>query len=541
MVLRDSYGKVQLLIKDKKLQEIIKETHFESTLQVCGVVQPRPLKDVNPAQPNGTVEVLVDKLIVLNPAKARLPILNREFQQEVNEVTRLQYRYLDLRRPRLQHNLRARSKLINDMRAQLLSNFQFIEVETPTLFKATPGGAQEFIVPTRFAGAFYSLVQSPQQFKQLLMIGGIDRYFQVARCYRDEGTKADRQPEFTQLDIEMSYTTMGGVMELIEDLLVACWPNTLPKIEKNFELMSYDQAMELYGCDKPDMRRADIRIEPISRPSDGSTWYKLMIPADYDSHFVTRNFVENDLSVQLNTLNFTGQLRHCKRSALCFQELPSDLGVSLDTDGGHPNDYIWLASAASKADCERILGRIRAMCIDQVERHRVDVLGEPPKFACLWVVDFPLFLRDETTGQLEPSHHPFTAPKNPEDSELIYAGRAHEVMGQNFDLVINGVELGGGSIRITDHVLQRYILEQVLGCDNNSSLEYFFEALSSGCPPHGGFAIGLDRLMALLLGESTLREVIAFPKAAHGKDLMAGSPGPISAAVKSMYHVETIN
>ncbi|KAJ6224126.1 hypothetical protein RDWZM_002671 [Blomia tropicalis] len=532
VVLKDCYGIVQLFIKNKNLQEIVKKLSFESVIQVRGKVNSRPEKDINTNMKNGNVEIVVNELEVLNHAKPDLPFLSREHAQ-VTEKVRLEYRYLDLRQTKMSQNLRIRSKLIMSLRNCLVDKFGFIEVETPTLFKATPGGAQEFIVPTRFPNQFYSLVQSPQQFKQLLMVGGIDRYFQVARCYRDEGTKPNRQPEFTQLDIELSFTSIDKVIDLIENLLCQCWPIETERLQlvKPFARLNYYTAMELYGSDKPDMR-SDIKIQQFK--NEDVSYYYLVIPQDYDQHFSIRQFIEEGLSVQMNTLNFKGNLNHFKWSSLPFQHnLDHTILDHLTQCSLKDNDYIWLTSG-DKANCLRLLGRIRASCIDLIENDLVLKSKLPRKLSILWIDDFPLFLPNEETNQLESSHHPFTAPK-PSQSDLVYTDPS-KVIGQNFDLVINGHEIGGGSIRIVDHELQRYILQDILKC-NASSLFYFMEALNSGCPPHGGFAIGLDRLMALVCQEMSIRDVIAFPKAAHGKDLMANSPAPVEEHVQQIYHI----
>lgn len=532
VVLKDCYGIVQLFIKNKNLQEIVKKLSFESVIQVRGKVNSRPEKDINTNMKNGNVEIVVNELEVLNHAKPDLPFLSREHAQ-VTEKVRLEYRYLDLRQTKMSQNLRIRSKLIMSLRNCLVDKFGFIEVETPTLFKATPGGAQEFIVPTRFPNQFYSLVQSPQQFKQLLMVGGIDRYFQVARCYRDEGTKPNRQPEFTQLDIELSFTSIDKVIDLIENLLCQCWPIETERLQlvKPFARLNYYTAMELYGSDKPDMR-SDIKIQQFK--NEDVSYYYLVIPQEYDQHFSIRQFIEEGLSVQMNTLNFKGNLNHFKWSSLPFQHnLDHTILDHLTQCSLKDNDYIWLTSG-DKANCLRLLGRIRASCIDLIENYLVLKSKLPRKLSILWIDDFPLFLPNEETNQLESSHHPFTAPK-PSQSDLVYTDPS-KVIGQNFDLVINGHEIGGGSIRIVDHELQRYILQDILKC-NASSLFYFMEALNSGCPPHGGFAIGLDRLMALVCQEMSIRDVIAFPKAAHGKDLMANSPAPVEEHVQQIYHI----
>ncbi|XP_027195105.1 aspartyl-tRNA synthetase, mitochondrial [Dermatophagoides pteronyssinus] len=542
IVLRDSYERIQLFVKRKQDAEIISKCHLESVIQVTGIVAARPEKDINVNMVNGNIEILVDHLELLNNSKANMPFLPlRDSIMSTTENVRLQYRYIDLRRAQMIKILRLRSWMLMAMRNHLVERFGFIDVETPTLFKDTPGGAQEFVVPTRFKDQFYSLVQSPQQFKQLLMVGGIDRYFQIARCYRDEGTKSDRQPEFTQLDLEMSFTTIDGVMELIEDLIQNCWPIQSERVKlcKPFDRIRYEDALNKYGSDKPDLRAPDIIIKQMSCRRD---CYMLIIPQDYDTDFVIKNFLQNDLNPLLNTSNFNGRLNHFKYSSLPFQthDLDNDIcnEIRNEQNSFQANDFIWVASGSDQMNCLDILGRIRAHCIDMVENDRLSKLGDNSdgqrKLSFCWVYDFPLFAMDPQTGQLKPEHHPFTAPK-PEDQSLIYTDPAN-CTGQSFDLVINGREIGGGSIRIHSAELQSYILNDLLKC-KSKSMDYFIEALQCGCPPHGGFAIGIDRLIALICQQPSLRDVIAFPKSAQGKDLMSGSPGQISITTKQLYHL----
>lgn len=358
IVLRDSYGQIQLFIKRKQDQDIVAECNLESVIQITGTVAARPEKDINVNMTNGDIEILVDHLELLNNSKANMPFLPlRDSIMSTTENVRLQYRYIDLRRAQMINILRLRSKMIMAMRSHLVERFGFIEVETPTLFKDTPGGAQEFVVPTRFKDQFYSLVQSPQQFKQLLMVGGIDRYFQIARCYRDEGTKSDRQPEFTQLDLEMSFTTVDGVMELIEDLIQNCWPIPIEKdkIYRSFERIRYEDAINKYGCDKPDLRAPEIMIKRMKCRPD---WFMLVIPQDYDSDFVIKNFIQNDLSPFLNTMNFKGRLNHFKYSSLPFQaqDLDDDICEEIrnEQNAFKANDFIWIASSSDPLNCVSI-------------------------------------------------------------------------------------------------------------------------------------------------------------------------------------------
>ncbi|XP_050527269.1 aspartate--tRNA ligase, mitochondrial isoform X2 [Daktulosphaira vitifoliae] len=427
IVLRDGYGSTQLIIpkNDTKLINIIKIVPLESILSCHGFVHSRPTEQINEDQKTGTIEVVIKKIDVLNIVKTTIPFQIRNFNK-ANESIRLKHRYVDLRFPDMQYNLRLRSKLLMRMREFLINYRNFVEVETPTLFKKTPGGAQEFIVPTHEIGKCYSLVQSPQQLKQLLMVGAIDRYFQIAKCYRDEATRPDRQPEFTQLDIEMSFTDQNGVIKLIEELLLYIWPKELGEIQIPFPRMSYDDAIKNYGTDKPDIG---------------------------------------------------GKLK----------------GESNDIKNTSKNTNPW-------------------------------------RF--VWIVDFPLFETSSNGKSIQSVHHPFTQPQ-----EEITSSNILKVKGYHYDLVLNGCEVGGGSIRIHDADLQTRVIESILKIPIHS-MSHLIEALKSGCPPHGGIALGVDRLLSILCNTNSIRDVIAFPKTFEGKDLLTGAPSEITDEDKERYYLK---
>lgn len=327
----------------------------------------------------------------------------------------------------------------------------------------------------------------------------------------------------------MSFTTVDFLIELIEALISNCWPISNEKLQLStpFKRMKYAEVMELYGSDKPDLRSDII----INRLKNIPNTYLLNIPFDYDETFIIKNYIENELASHIQLLRFKGQLKHFKYSSLAFQtDLPSEVINEIKTFSFNPNDFLWIA-IGNETDCLRILGTIRAYCVDLIENDRIS-RGYERKLSFLWVHDFPLFTLNHENGQLESSHHPFTAPI-PAHNELVYT-KPLEVIGQSFDLVINGREIGGGSIRIESSKLQNYIMEKLLKIDTNT-MKYFLEALEHGCPPHGGFAIGLDRLLALICNEPSLRDVIAFPKSANGKDLMTGSPCIINEHTKRLY------
>lgn len=417
-----------------------------------------------------------------------------------------------------------------------------MEVETPTLFRRTPGGAAEFIVPSStVAGQFYSLPQSPQQFKQLLMIGGLDRYYQIARCYRDETTKSDRQPEFTQLDVELSFTTQSDVMKLIEDVIVESWPDDDDDErfarKPTFEIMKYADAMQFYGTDKPDLR-FEMKIQKnddvcaIVVPNSASViddavvdeWRELI--AEQYMKTCDNNFYCSRKNTQTGRWTTIGD----RPSTLDDEKLNESI-AKLNAD---ENDTIFLSYHPQKISlAQSTLGLLRVWSADFLESKDVKIRKENV-FKFLWVVDFPLFLRN-AVGVLESAHHPFTAPV--EEHLNLLTTRPEEVIGQHYDLVLNGVELGGGSIRVHDADVQRYILEEILG-ENSSTMNHLLEALQSGAPPHGGLAVGLDRYVAILLGRRSIRDVIAFPKTTEGRDLMTSAPADVMDDVLNRYHIK---
>lgn len=554
MILRDWQGITQVLIPSEmqqELQSFISGLPLESVLRIEGIVEARPDDQKNKKMPTGDIEVKVTEFQLLNSCQAKLPFQLKKFH-EVNESLRMEYRYLDIRTEKMQHNLRLRSKMVMKMREFLCNENGFVDVETPTLFRRTPGGAREFVVPTHHPGKFYSLPQSPQQFKQLLMVGGIDRYFQIAKCYRDEGAKPDRQPEFTQVDIEMSFVDMEGVMSLTEQLLAASWPESKAKFNLPFPRLSFNETMALYGTDKPDTRfgfhlkdiSASLQnsgihfIDKILSLPDGSV--QAVVVEQATKYFTKKDLTslqefvqsESKISTALTVIKIGENAQwQSPISNYLPPKLKEDLCSQLNIK---PLDLILLVGGPGY-EPHVLLGKLRLLCANILESKGVN-LRDPNEFNFLWILNFPLFLPSEDGKGLEAAHHPFTAPMS-EDAELLYT-QPQEVRGQHYDLVLNGNEIGGGSIRIHSAKEQKFVLEKILK-EDSSQLQHLLTALDSGCPPHGGIALGLDRLLAIICHEPSIRDVIAFPKSHDGKDPMSKAPATISIEDQNYYHIQT--
>lgn len=440
--------------------------------------------------------------------------------------------------------------MVMRMREYLCNLHGFIDIETPTLFKKTPGGAKEFLVPSREPGKFYSLPQSPQQFKQLLMIGGFDRYFQVARCYRDEGSRPDRQPEFTQIDIEMSFVDQTGIQQLIEGLLQYSWPSDRGAVALPFPSMTFAEALATYGTDKPDtrfgmkiidisnvFRNTEIGFlqDALSKPQ--GTVKAICVPGgakylkrkDIESirKFAVDHFNQEVLPVFLKTsINWNSPV-----AELIMEEQRLEFIRLMQVQ---EDDVILLTAGEHQKACS-LLGKLRLECADLLEKKGV-VLRDPALFSFLWVVDFPLFLpKEDNPRELESAHHPFTAP-HPSDIHLLYT-EPEKVRSQHYDLVLNGSEIGGGSIRIHNAELQHYVLATLLK-EDVKLLSHLLQALDYGAPPHGGIALGLDRLMCLVTGSPSIRDVIAFPKSFRGHDLMSSAPDCVPPEDLKPYHIQ---
>lgn len=593
--LRDSYGTTQLVVhsphvspsdpkhKQHDLVTDLARVPVESTVLVQGTVRLRPDKQRRPG-PAGDVELLVTDFTLLNPADRHMPFLPSDTQNKANDDLRSQYRYLDLRRPELSDNLRKRSKVAHIVRS-VLNQQDFLEVETPILLKSTPEGAREFLVPTRVTfprvsdrakvqePLFFALPQSPQQPKQLLMCsGGVDRYYQFARCFRDEDGRKDRQPEFTQIDLEMAFVSWGTpdmgpdpwriggheVRDVVEHLVKTVWSQMEnASLPGRFPVMTYHEAMLRFGSDKPDTR-FKLEIVDVSshlpqsaitamgysresvcciavRQSGDASFYPIAhdCPTEdgLDCIMIT---TENTFSWLVDSPTVQGISPHGEKWA------GGDLNEKLQLQ---PGDVVWVGKQSAQPEGgSTALGRQRLRLAELAQSRGIYTPTRTPHF--LWITEFPLFTRADAEkdafakGRWSSTHHPFTAPAW-QDVQALYDGRISEVRGQHYDLVLNGVEIGGGSVRVHDAMMQEFIFAEVLRLDEHekSSFNHLLHALRCGAPPHGGIALGFDRMVAILCNASSIRDVIAFPKTSAGTDALLKSPAPIHKDILNQYGI----
>ncbi len=553
---RDREGRTQTVFDPSDLPKDLFERaaalRSECVIRVAGKVRQRPEGTNNPKIPTGEVEVMVKELEVLNVADVLpFPVDDPEVASKVNEELRLRYRYLDLRRPEMARNLRLRSKVAMATR-QYLDEQGFLEIETPLLFKSTPEGAREFLVPSRVnPGQFYALPQSPQQFKQILMVGGIERYYQLARCFRDEDQRADRQLEFTQIDLEMSFIEREDIYALIEGLLKRIWKTALNiEVPTPFKRITYQEALNRWGIDKPDTRYG-MELEDFTEEFRASK-FKIFSGAVASGGVVKALNAKGLAGVtqgQVDTMTEYAKGFGAKGLAYIkveggewkspivkfFNDVEkAALTQKLKIEEG---DLILFAADQWLNACE-ILGEIRRYCANILkEQGKLTIPAD--RFDFLWVVDFPLLSFDKEQNRWYSSHHPFTAPVV-EDIPMLKTD-PKKVRGQHYDVVVNGVELGGGSIRIHQPDVQKTVFEEVLQIppeETKLRFGYMLEAFRYGAPPHGGIALGFDRLNAILCGTPSIRDVIAFPKTAKGTDLMTDSPAVVTPRQLRDLHIE---
>lgn len=526
----------------------------ESVIQIFGTVAMRENDTVNPSLKTGEIEVVADNMIIHNVCETLPFPLDNERADKVNEDLRLQYRYLDLRRPRNLNLLRMRHKAAKALREYLDSN-GFTEVETPILFKSTPEGAREFLVPSRLnPGQFYALNQSPQQYKQMLMVSGIERYYQMAKCFRDEDLRADRQPEFTQVDIEMSFIDREDMYSLIENMLKKVWKDVLGiDIPTPFKRMPYSEAMNRYGVDKPDtrfeMELTDFtdtfkqsQFKVFSSVANGGGSIKAINAKGLAD--ITQGELKN-LEDVAKTLGAKGlafikaENGAWKSPILKFlsEAEQAELKQKLNIEDG---DIVFFAACEWERACS-ILGRIRLECAKLLQaRGKLSIPAD--QFNFLWVIEFPLMLFDEEQGRYVSAHHPFTSPVE-EDIKYLDSDPLR-VRGQHYDIVLNGVELGGGSIRIHQPQVQEKVFRDVLKIPEDiieSRFGYMLKAFKYGAPPHGGIALGFDRLVSILTNRQSIRDIIAFPKTQRGQDLMAQSPCSVTEKQLKDLHIAVVD
>jgi aspartyl-tRNA synthetase len=537
--LRDATGSVQVVIRDESLAGSLRA---EWCLQITGEVVLRPEGNANSTLPTGAIEVMGDDIKVLSESAALPFPVDSGNDSEISEEVRLKYRYLDLRREKPAANLRLRSKVTSTIR-RVMEDLDFLEIETPYLTRSTPEGARDFLVPVRLQpGSWYALPQSPQLFKQLLMVAGMERYYQIARCFRDEDFRADRQPEFTQLDIEMSFIDQADILAVAEKLLVKVWKEAVGyEIPTPIRHMTYADAMQNYGSDKPDLR---FDLQLIEQTQFFAKTEFRVFQAPYVGSVVMPGGATSPRR-ELDAWQDWAKARGAKGLAYILVNEDGTLGGPVSKNISEAEQSGIVAAAGAKAgDAIFFAAGERSASLSLLGAVRLEIgkrcnLINEGAWEFIWIVDAPMFEPTENGGWTA-VHHPFTGPK-PEFA-ASFAKDPASALAYAYDIVLNGTELGGGSIRIHDRQIQKDVFTVIGLSDEEATSKFGFllEAFNYGPPPHGGIALGLDRVCALLTGSDSIREVIAFPKTASGGDPLTGAPTPITAAQRKESAVDFV-
>lgn len=536
--LRDMYGTTQVIVKpDNGYYQEIKNVKVESVLKVIGTVV--LLKNKYAKTANDMIEVVAKDIEILSNS-INLPFVIKNDNTLASEELRLQYRYLDLRRPAMNYNIKFKHQVLSCLRTFLNQN-NFLEIDTPCLTKSTPEGARDFLVPARIQKKhFYALPQSPQIYKQLLIISGIDKYYQIAKCFRDEDFRADRQPEFQQLDLEMAFSTSKEIKLIVENMLISLF-NTLKvgNIPSTFSSITYDQAMDLYGSDKPDLRCTCKLINiNINNNSDG---------------FIYKGFIVNDKMNETTIKKLTEiSNQHGGKTLIIYDLIKKknihnnskvkfdDLVLSEEISKIKYNNNFLIFVYEQQDIANKVMGAIRSFYINDFSKriNHKDFMNNIENFEFIWIIDWPMFEQEENKWQA--CHHPFTSPKNPEKLLDIKNKDLGTLTADAYDLVLNGFEIAGGSIRIHDYKLQKKIFEllDLSKTEIENKFGFFLSAFNYGVPPHGGIAFGIDRLLMILIKNESIRDTIAFPKNNRGICLLTNSPSEISSYQLSILNLE---